>query len=118
MVVTVDKSGAGDRHGQQGDDDPGRPTAACDLRQSGRPEQLGRTLYAKTDASGEASVGNPGVDGKGTLSQYFLEMSNVNVITRWVKMITGQRAYEINSKSIQTADTMLGHCQQPEEVGN
>ena len=52
--------------------------------------------------------GNPGVEGKGTISQYFLEMSNVNVIDEMVKMITGQRAYEINSKSIQTADSMLG----------
>ncbi|MCX5858267.1 MAG: flagellar basal body rod protein FlgG, partial [Deltaproteobacteria bacterium] len=63
--------------------------------------------YNKTDASGDASAGNPGIEGKGTLSQYFLEMSNVNVIDEMVKMITGQRAYEINSKAIQTADNML-----------
>jgi flagellar basal-body rod protein FlgG len=69
---------------------------------------IGRNLYAQTDASGEASVTSPGIDGKGTISQYFLEMSNVNVIDEMVKMITGQRAYEINSKSIQTSDSMLG----------
>jgi flagellar basal-body rod protein FlgG len=69
---------------------------------------IGRNLYLKTDASGQESVGNPGVENRGTISQYFLEMSNVNVIDEMVKMIVGQRAYEINSKSIQTADNMLG----------
>jgi flagellar basal-body rod protein FlgG len=69
---------------------------------------IGRNLFTKTEASGEASVGNPNVDGKGTISQHFLEMSNVNIVDEMVKMITGQRAYEINSKSIQTADSMMG----------
>ena len=68
---------------------------------------LGRNLYDETDASGTATVGNPGEDGVGTLSQTFLEMSNVNVVDEMVKMIVGQRAYEINSKAIQTADAML-----------
>jgi len=69
---------------------------------------LGRNLYDKTDASGEPVTGNPGENGLGTLSQNYLEMSNVSVIDEMVKMIVGQRAYEINSKSIQTADNMLG----------
>ena len=47
-------------------------------------------------------------NGIGTISQNFLEMSNVNVIDEMVRMIVGQRAYEINSKAIQTADAMLG----------
>lgn len=68
---------------------------------------LGRNLYDKTDGSGEPVVGNPATTGFGTISQNFLEMSNVNVIEEMVKMIAGQRAYEINSKSIQTADNML-----------
>ncbi len=68
---------------------------------------LGRNLYAATDSSGEAITGNPGEDGMGTISQHFLEMSNVNAVDEMVKMIVGQRAYEINSKAIQTADSML-----------
>ena len=68
---------------------------------------LGRNLYDRTDASGDATVGNPGEAGNGTISQRFLEMSNVNVVDEMVKMIVGQRAYEINSKAIQTADSML-----------
>ena len=68
---------------------------------------LGRNLFDETDASGAATTGNPGEGGCGTISQTFLEMSNVNVVDEMVKMIVGQRAYEINSKAIQTADAML-----------
>ncbi|MEQ8163763.1 MAG: flagellar basal-body rod protein FlgG [Smithellaceae bacterium] len=68
---------------------------------------IGRNLYVKTESSGEPTVGNPGENGIGTISQNFLEMSNVNVVDEMVRMIVGQRAYEINSKSIQTADSML-----------
>jgi len=67
----------------------------------------GRNLYAKTVASGEPITGYPGVTGMGTVSQRYLEMSNVSVIDEMVKMIVGQRAYEINSKAITTADNML-----------
>jgi len=52
-------------------------------------------------------TGNPDTEGFGTISQTFLEMSNVNVVDEMVQMIVGQRAYEINSKAIQTADNML-----------
>ncbi|OPL13769.1 MAG: flagellar basal-body rod protein FlgG [delta proteobacterium MLS_D] len=68
---------------------------------------LGRGLLEETGGSGEAITGNAGEDGLGTVSQHFLEMSNVNVVDEMVKMIVGQRAYEINSKAIQTADSML-----------
>jgi flagellar basal-body rod protein FlgG len=68
---------------------------------------VGRNLYSKTVASGEPITGNPGENGIGTISQNYLEMSNVNIIDEMVKMIVGQRAYEINSKAIQTADNML-----------
>jgi len=68
---------------------------------------LGRNLFGKTDGSGDPIVGYPNSDSRGTVSQYNLEQSNVSVIDEMVKMITGQRAYEINSKAIQTADNML-----------
>ena len=68
---------------------------------------LGRNLYRPTGASGEAVEGNPGEEGFGTIAQGFLENSNVDVVTEMVQMIVAQRAYEINSKAIQTADEML-----------
>ncbi len=68
---------------------------------------MGRNLYEATEGSGDAVTGYPSEDGLGTVSQRFLEMSNVNTVDEMVKMIVGQRAYEINSKAIQTADTML-----------
>lgn len=67
----------------------------------------GRNLYQTTDASGDATTGTAGQNGIGTISQGFLEMSNVNVMEEMVNMIVGQRAYEINSKAVQTADDML-----------
>ncbi|MFH0995945.1 MAG: flagellar basal-body rod protein FlgG [Pseudomonadota bacterium] len=68
---------------------------------------IGRNLYLKTAASGEVTTGTAGKDGRGTISQGNLEMSNVSVVDEMVNMITAQRAYEINSKSIQAADEML-----------
>ncbi|PID73652.1 MAG: flagellar basal-body rod protein FlgG [Desulfobacterales bacterium] len=68
---------------------------------------IGRNLYLETAASGTAETGTPGQDNFGALTQNFLEMSNVNVVDEMVNMITAQRAYEINSKAIQTADDML-----------
>lgn len=68
---------------------------------------MGRNLYRPTAASGEATEGTPGLDGLGTISQGYLEMSNVNVVEEMVGMIIAQRAYEVNSKAIQVADQML-----------
>ena len=68
---------------------------------------LGGNLFVQTDASGQPEVGNPNENGYGALRQGYLEMSNVNVVQEMVSMITAQRAYEINSKSIQTSDEML-----------
>jgi len=70
--------------------------------------QLGRNLLQPTQASGDAIDGVPGTDGLGTLNQGSLEVSNVDVAEEMVNMIIGQRAYEANSKTIQTVDTMLG----------
>ncbi|MBI5575317.1 MAG: flagellar basal-body rod protein FlgG [Deltaproteobacteria bacterium] len=68
---------------------------------------IGRNLFLPTDASGEAITANPGVDGMGTVSQGFVEMSNVNVVEEMINMIVSQRAYEINSKAVQASDEML-----------
>jgi flagellar basal-body rod protein FlgG len=68
---------------------------------------IGRNLYIPTSASGDAITGTAGDGEFGTIAQGYLEMSNVSVVDAMVNMITAQRAYEINSKSIQTADDML-----------
>lgn len=68
---------------------------------------LGGNLYEETAGSGTVEQGNPGEDGYGTLTQGFLESSNVNIVEEMVNMIQAQRAYEINSKAIQTSDSML-----------
>lgn len=70
-------------------------------------KSIGRNMYLETSASGTPVTGTPGEEGLGTIAQGFLEMSNVNVVDEMVGMITAQRAYEINSKAIQTADDML-----------
>ncbi len=70
-------------------------------------KSIGKNLFKETAASGAPITGTPGTNGLGTVSQGFLEMSNVNVVEEMVNLIVGQRAYEANSKSIQTADTML-----------
>jgi len=69
--------------------------------------QLGRNLLQPTLASGDAIDGTPGTDGLGTLAQGSLEVSNVDVAEEMVNMIIGQRAYEANTKTIQTVDNML-----------
>lgn len=70
-------------------------------------KSLGRSLYAETPTTGAPIAGTPGEAGFGSLSQGFLEGSNVNIMEEMVNMIAGQRAYEVNSKSIKTADEML-----------
>lgn len=69
---------------------------------------VGQNLYKTTSASGDAIGGRPGFNGMGKTIHRFLEMSNVSVVGEMVRMIVAQRAYELNSKAIQTSDTMLG----------
>ncbi|MDK2896853.1 MAG: flagellar basal-body rod protein FlgG [Candidatus Atribacteria bacterium] len=68
----------------------------------------GRNLYLATEASGDPQLGTPGLLGLGTIAQGFLETSNVQIVEEMVRMISAQRAYEINSKAITTADEMMG----------
>ncbi len=70
-------------------------------------ENLGDNLYKVTNASGAPIASRPGVDGMGITKHKFLEMSNVSVVNEMVQMIVAQRAYEFNSKAIQTSDAML-----------
>jgi flagellar basal-body rod protein FlgG len=70
-------------------------------------EPKGQNLWAETAASGTPNAGAPGSDGLGLLQQGYVETSNVNVVEELVAMIATQRAYELNSKAIQTSDQML-----------
>lgn len=67
----------------------------------------GENLFKQTPASGNAIEGRPGFDGFGKTIHKFLEMSNVSTVSEMVNMIVAQRAYEFNSKAIQTSDNML-----------
>jgi flagellar basal-body rod protein FlgG len=69
---------------------------------------LGENLFKTTQASGEAIPGRPGYEGMGSIQHKFLEMSNVAVVQEMVNLIVAQRAYEFNSRTIQTSDNMLG----------
>lgn len=70
-------------------------------------QAIGENLLKVTNASGEAIPGRPGFTGMGQIIHKYLEMSNVSVVQEMVNMIVAQRAYELNSKAIQTSDSML-----------
>jgi flagellar basal-body rod protein FlgG len=70
-------------------------------------EPKGQNLWGETSASGAPNAGAPGSNGLGALQQGYVETSNVNVVEELVAMIATQRAYELNSKAIQTSDQML-----------
>jgi flagellar basal-body rod protein FlgG len=69
---------------------------------------IGENLFKVTPASGEAIPGRPGFEGMGYIAHKFLEMSNVAIVQEMVNLIIAQRAYEFNSRTIQTSDNMLG----------
>jgi len=75
-------------------------------------QSLGGNLLAESASSGTATTGTPGVTGLGTVTQGSLESSNVNVVEEMVNMIQIQRAYEMNSKAVQTCDQMLQYANQ------
>jgi len=69
---------------------------------------VGENLFKTTQASGDPIPGRPGFEGMGTIQHRFLEMSNVAIVQEMVNLIVAQRAYEFNSRTIQTSDNMLG----------
>ncbi len=70
-------------------------------------KSIGRNLFLETRSSGTPILGTPGLNGFGTISQGFQEMSNVDIVEELVSMIIAQRAYETNARSIRTSDEML-----------
>jgi len=84
----------------------GRLTLVNFINEAGlRPE--GNNLLSETEASGTPVISNPGEIGFGTVQQFFIENSNVDAVYEITTLITAQRAYELNSKVISTADEML-----------
>jgi flagellar basal-body rod protein FlgG len=75
-------------------------------------EAMGSNLHLETPASGTATTGTPGATGFGTMLQGFLETSNVNAVSEVSELISAQRAYEMNSKVIQTSDQMMSTLNQ------
>lgn len=71
-------------------------------------QAVGGNLFKISSASGDPIGGQPGFDGMGKVIHKFLEMSNVEIVKEMVNMIVAQRAYEFNSKAVQTSDAMLG----------
>lgn len=94
---------------------PANPTTPVDIGQIeiarfANPEGLlaiGENLFLETPASGSPEVGNPGENGRAIIQQGFLEASNVESVRELTQMIQTQRAFELNSSTIQTADEML-----------
>ena len=89
-----------------------QPSTLGQLQLAGFPnpqglDPKGGNIYAETSASGAPSAAAPGTNGLGRIQQGFVETSNVNVVEELVAMISTQRAYELNSKAIQTSDQML-----------
>jgi len=70
-------------------------------------KSIGDNLYVETVASGAATTNTPGQNGVGVIRQGYLERSNVDVVSELVRLITAQRAYEVNTKAIRIADEML-----------
>ena len=70
-------------------------------------QPIGQNLLLESGSSGAPQTGTPGLNGLGTLTQGSVESSNVNIAEELVNMIETQRAYEMNSKAIQSADQML-----------
>lgn len=75
-------------------------------------QSVGENLYVETASSGTPTPNTPGSNGAGVLNQGYVETSNVNVAEELVQMIQTQRAYELNSRAIQTSDSMLGRLTQ------
>ena len=73
---------------------------------------MGNNMMMATVASGDPVLGNAGDAGYGLLHQGYLEQSNVNIIQQITDLISAQRAYEMNSKAIETADQMLSTANQ------
>lgn len=73
-------------------------------------KSMGKNLFMNTQSSGDPIQGTPGLQGFGTITQGFQEMSNVDIVEELVEMIVAQRSYETNARSIRASDEMLNRA--------
>ncbi len=111
ITITSDGIVNASKQGQTSPNQLGQLTLATFPNPTGL-EAIGHNLYVPTASSGEATSGNPGADGRGTLMQAALEGSNVEVVNEMIGLLRAQRSYEINSKVIAAADEMLRNATQ------
>jgi flagellar basal-body rod protein FlgG len=106
--ITIGKDGSVNAYtvGQVAPQQLGNITLADFVNPAGL-QAIGGNLFVESVASGNAQQGAPGENGMGALLQGSLESSNVDIVEEMVNMITTQRAYEMNSKVVSTADQML-----------
>ena len=108
LTVTISRDGvvSATRAGQTAPTELGQIQLSSFVNPAGL-QSMGENLYIETAASGTPGTNAPGTNGLGLLNQGYVETSNVNVVEELVGMIQTQRAYEINSKAIQSSDQML-----------
>ena len=107
VSITVDSGGKLVASGSDGKELGSVQLQLFDFPNPGGLQSIGQNLLIPSEGSGDPVQGNPGTDEFGTISQGFLEMSNVDVVEEMIQMIVGQRAYEIGAKVIQAGDEML-----------
>jgi flagellar basal-body rod protein FlgG len=106
LAISADGQVTASIPGTVGPQTVGTITTASFINPAGL-DPKGQNIFAESAASGQPNAGAPGSNGLGSLAQGFVETSNVNVVQELVSMIQTQRAYEMNSKAIQTSDQML-----------
>jgi flagellar basal-body rod protein FlgG len=106
ITIGADGTVSAVMNGQAAPVEVGQLTIANFINPAGLAAQ-GRNLFVATTASGEPQTGAPGGDGRGALLQGALERANVDVVEEMIGMISAQRAYEVNTKVVTTADEML-----------
>lgn len=113
VTITVGKDGTVSvlQAGQVTPVEVGAIQLATFINQGGL-QSAGENLFLETASSGVATPNQPGTNGAGVINQGYVETSNVNVAEELVNMIVTQRAYEMNSRAIQTSDSMLGRLTQ------
>ncbi len=113
QTITIGKDGTVSvlQAGQQSPTQVGTIQIATFVNPGGL-QNAGENLLLETASSGTPTPNTPGSNGAGVLNQNYVENSNVNVAEELVQMITTQRAYELNSRAIQTSDQMLGRLTQ------
>jgi flagellar basal-body rod protein FlgG len=106
VMIGADGTVSAQLQGQAAPQAVGQLTLASFINPAGL-DPRGQNIFTETAASGAPNSGVPGANGLGQIQQGFVETSNVNVVEELVQMIQTQRAYELNSKAIQTSDQML-----------